>query len=205
MAKRSVAAPLGTPVADDAGSTCGCLEPRAGRRRALRALSLAPLALAARPALAIAPSTVRSLSFYHTHTDERLRVTYHAGGAYLRDALTRIDAFLRDFRTGESHPIDQGLLDVLFSLSSILDGSVFEVISGYRSPVTNARLVASSAGVSKNSLHMEGRAIDVRLGGVDTRLLRAAAVELRAGGVGYYPESDFVHLDTGRPRTWGPA
>lgn len=205
MAKRSFAGPRGTPVADDAGSRCGCLEPRAGRRRALRALSLAPLAFAARPALAIAPSTVRSLSFYHTHTDERLSVTYHAGGAYLRDALARIDTFLRDFRTGESHAIDQGLLDALFSLSFILDGGVFEVVSAYRSPATNAKLAASSAGVSRNSLHMEGRAIDVRLAGVDTRLLRAAALELRAGGVGYYPESDFVHLDTGRPRTWGPA
>src|SRR5512134_2927601 len=133
MAKRSVAAPLGTPVADEAGSTCGCLEPTAGRRRALRALSLAPLALAARPALAIAPSTVRSLSFYHTHTDERLSVTYHAGGAYLCDALARIDTFLRDFRTGESHAIDHGLLDALFTLSFILDGSLFEVISAYRS------------------------------------------------------------------------
>jgi uncharacterized protein YcbK (DUF882 family) len=171
----------------------------------LRALSLAPLALAVRPALAIAPSTVRSLSFYHTHTDERLSVTYHAGGAYLRAALAQIEIFLRDFRTGESHPIDQVLLDVLFSLSGVLDGSVFEVISAYRSPATNATLAANSAGVSKNSLHMEGRAIDVRLAGVDTRLLRTAAVELRAGGVGFYPESNFVHLDTGRPRTWGPA
>lgn len=179
-------------------------EGRAGRRRVLRALSLAPLALAARPALAIAPS-VRSLSFYHTHTDERLSVTYHAGGTYLRDALMQIDAFLRDFRTGESHAIDQSLLDVLFSLSSVLDGGVFEVISAYRSPATNAKLAVNSTGVSKNSLHMEGRAIDVRLAGVDTRLLRAAAVELRGGGVGFYPESNFVHLDTGRPRTWGPA
>ncbi|HXV08611.1 MAG TPA: DUF882 domain-containing protein [Burkholderiales bacterium] len=184
---------------------CSCGEETAGRRRVLRALSLAPLALAARPALAIAPSEVRSLSFRHTHTDERLSVTYHAGGAYLRDALAQIDAFLRDFRTGESHAIDQGLLDVLFSLTRVLDGGVFEVISAYRSPATNAKLAANSSGVSRNSLHMQGRAIDVRLWGVDTRLLRAAAIELRAGGVGFYPGQDFVHLDTGHPRTWGPA
>jgi uncharacterized protein YcbK (DUF882 family) len=184
---------------------CACGEKTAGRRRVLRALWLAPLALAARPALAVAPAEVRSLSFRHTHTDERLSVTYHAGGAYLRDALAQIDAFLRDFRTGESHAIDRGLLDVLFSLAHLLDGSVFEVVSAYRSPATNAKLAANSSGVSRNSLHMQGRAIDVRLAGVDTRLLRAAAIDLRAGGVGFYPGQDFVHLDTGHPRTWGPA
>jgi len=205
MAKRALVSPLVRPSSDALPTDDVCREGRAGRRRALRALSLAPLALAARPALAIAPSGVRSLSFYHTHTDERLSVTYHAGGAYLRDAMAQINALLRDFRTGESHAMDEGLLDVLFSLSRALDGGVFEVISGYRSAATNAKLVANSARVSKNSLHMQGRAIDVRLAGVDTRLLRAAAVELRAGGVGFYPESDFVHLDTGRPRTWGPA
>jgi len=174
------------------------------RRRALKALVLAPLALAVRPAAALPPTPVRWLTFYHTHTDERLAITYYADGDYLRDALTQIDVFLRDFRTGESHAIDQSLLDTLFSLCHQLDGGVFEVISGYRSPATNARLAASSVGVSASSLHMQGRAVDVRLNGVDTRLLRTAALELRAGGVGYYPESDFVHLDTGRPRGWGP-
>lgn len=203
MAKRP---PDGPMAAHDeaAEASCLCGAGTAGRRRVLRALALAPLALAARPALAIAPSEVRSLSFRHTHTDERLSVTYLAGGAYLRDALAQIDAFLRDFRTGESHAIDQGLLDVLFSLARGLDGGVFEVISAYRSPATNARLAANSSGVSRNSLHMQGRAIDVRLAGVDTRLLRAAAIDLRAGGVGFYPGQDFVHLDTGHPRTWGP-
>jgi uncharacterized protein YcbK (DUF882 family) len=186
-------------------AACACGEGIAGRRRVLRVLWLAPLAFAARPALAIAPSEVRSLSLRHTHTAERLNVTYHAGGAYLHPALARIDAFLGDFRTGESHVIDQGLLDLLFSLARILDGSVYEVISAYRSPATNARLAANSSGVSKNSLHMQGRAIDVRLAGVDTRLLRDAALELRAGGVGFYPGQDFVHLDTGHPRSWGPA
>ena len=175
------------------------------RRQVLKALALAPLALAARPAHAIAPCATRTLSFYHTHTDERLSVTYYASGDYLRDALTQIDAFLRDFRTGESHAMDQGLLDLLFGLSRTLEGQVFEVISAYRSPATNASLAASSAGVARNSLHLQGRAIDVRLAGVDTRMLRAAAADLRAGGVGFYPDADFVHLDTGRPRTWGQA
>ena len=175
------------------------------RRRLLKVLSVAPLTLAARPALAIAPSAARTLSFYHTHTDERLSITYFERGDYLGEALSRIDTFLRDFRTGESHVIDRALLDTLFGLSRALDGREFEVISGYRSPATNASLAASSGGVARDSLHMHGRAIDVRLAGVDTRLLRAAAVELRAGGVGYYPGSDFVHLDTGRPRTWGPG
>ena len=200
MAKNRFALPFApTASREESG---GGLHPR---RRVLKTLALAPLALAARHAAAFAAAQERSLGFYHTHTDERLIVTYFAGGEYLPDALSQIATFLRDFRTGESHAIDQGLLDMLFGLSQTLDGSVFEVISGYRSPTTNAKLAASSAGVSSNSLHMQGRAIDVRLPGVETRLLRDAAADLRAGGVGHYPESDFVHLDTGRPRVWGPG
>ncbi|MCZ7566575.1 MAG: DUF882 domain-containing protein [Burkholderiales bacterium] len=110
---------------------------------------------------------------------------------------------LRDFRTGEAHAIDVALLDTLHALCAACGGRTFEIISGYRSPTTNAMLRRTSVGgVAKRSLHMDGRAIDVRLVGVDTARLRDAAKALGRGGVGYYRESDFVHLDTGRARSW---
>lgn len=174
--------------------------PCPSRRRLLTTLALAPFLITGPRALA--RMSARSLSFYHTHTGAWLSATYF-DGSYLPQSLAQIEAFLRDFRTGESHPIDLALLDMLHVLTERFGRSTFEVISGYRSPTTNAALAKNSTGVSKSSLHMEGRAIDVRLTGVDTARLRQAAIELRCGGVGYYPESDFVHLDTGRPRAWG--
>jgi len=145
----------------------------------------------------------RSLSLYHTHTGERLAVTYFAGGSYVPAALGEIEYLLRDFRTGEVHPIDIDLLDTLCALSDRCAGGTFEVISGYRSATTNEQLRAATEGVATNSLHLTGRAVDVRLNGLDTARLRAAALELARGGVGYYPRSDFVHLDTGHVRSWG--
>ncbi|HLE65999.1 MAG TPA: DUF882 domain-containing protein, partial [Burkholderiales bacterium] len=109
----------------------------------------------------------------------------------------------RDFRTGETHPIDPRLLDTLNVLCALCGGGVFEVISGYRSPKTNAMLRGAGGGVAEHSLHVEGRAIDLRLTGFRTARLRDAAIALGRGGVGYYPKSDFVHLDTGRVRNWG--
>lgn len=158
----------------------------------------------ARPARAATEE--RALSFAHLHTGERLRVVYFAGGAYVKQSLGQVDRLLRDFRTGDMHPIDRQLLDILFALCTACGGGrTFEIISGYRSPVTNAMLrKAGSGGVATRSLHMDGRAIDVRLPGIATARLSAAAIALGRGGVGYYPESDFVHLDTGRVRTWGP-
>jgi uncharacterized protein YcbK (DUF882 family) len=145
----------------------------------------------------------RALNFVHTHTGERLSVEYFDGGGYLRDALTTVDHFLRDFRTGDVHPIDPGLLDLLHRLTH-LTGSIrpFQVISGYRSPATNEMLRHRSEGVASGSLHMQGQAIDVRLADVPLAALRDAALATRRGGVGYYPASDFVHVDTGRVRTW---
>lgn len=159
---------------------------------------LAPAGIAA-----IDPRTPRRLSFHHTHTGHTLDTVYFRDGDYLADELARIERFMRDFRTREAHPIERALLDQLHLLRqrSKPDG-VFEVISAYRSPETNAALHEQSNGVAKQSLHMVGRAIDVRLAGVRTRDLRDAALQLRAGGVGYYPDSDFVHLDTGRVRSW---
>ena len=145
----------------------------------------------------------RSLDFSHTHTGERLSVEYFSSGTYVPDALHTVNHFLRDFRTGDVHPIDPGLLDLLHHLTD-LTGSAkpFQVISGYRSPATNEMLRHHSDGVASGSLHMQGKAIDIRLADVPLAGLRDAALVARRGGVGYYPASDFVHVDTGRVRTW---
>ncbi len=146
---------------------------------------------------------VRTLSFRHTHTGEALSLAYAAGDAYLDDALARVRWFLRDFRNGESKPIDPQLLDQLHRLAEATGTKApFEVISGYRSPATNDMLHRRSGGVASRSLHLEGRAIDVRLADLPLSDLRDAALSLRAGGVGFYSESRFVHLDTGRVRRW---
>ena len=171
-----------------------------GRRRVLRALGVAGLALPfARRAQAAAP---RAISFYHTHTGERLGVVYFESGAYVPEALAALNALLRDFRTGDLCAIDARLFDTLHALNQACGPGTFEIISGYRSPHTNALLHARSNGVATKSLHIEGRAIDIRLAGRDTRKLRDAALALAQGGVGYYAGPDFVHIDTGRVRTW---
>ncbi len=145
----------------------------------------------------------RTLSFKHTHTGESIDVTYCAGGCYLPDELARIDAFLRDFRTGEVKPIDPALLDLLHDLAAVLGACApYHVISGFRSPATNEKLRRESGGVARHSLHMVGKAIDVRLGDVPTAKVRDAALAVAAGGVGFYDRLDFVHLDTGRVRRW---
>ena len=146
---------------------------------------------------------VNRLSFYHLHTTETLAVAYREHGTLVPDALAAIDHLLRDFRTGEKHSIDIELLD---TLSLLYEASGrrgrFEIISGYRSPRTNAALRAVTSGVAEKSLHIHGRAIDVRSTALATSDLRAAALEVARGGVGYYPESNFVHLDTGAFRSW---
>jgi len=145
----------------------------------------------------------RRIALTNLHTDERLEVEYFRDGAYLPTALSAVEAVLRDFRTGERHPIDPALLDYLCDVARLLKvDPKFMVISGYRSPRTNARLHEQSAGVAQHSLHMQGRAIDVRVAGVDCATLAARALDLMRGGVGYYRASDFVHLDTGAFRTW---
>ncbi|MCF7984377.1 MAG: DUF882 domain-containing protein [Thiohalocapsa sp.] len=147
----------------------------------------------------------RTLSLHHLHTDERLSVTYRVGDHYQRSALQRLNHFLRDFRSGDTIAIDPRIYDLLFDVQHRLggDGAVFEIISGYRSAQTNTMLRRASSGVARKSLHMSGKAIDVRLADMPTRSIRDAAVALAKGGVGYYPKSDFVHLDTGRVRRWG--
>jgi uncharacterized protein YcbK (DUF882 family) len=145
----------------------------------------------------------RTLSFYNTHTGERLTICYFADGAYYPDALHRINHILRDHRTGDIKDIDPRLMDLLFSVSRQLGcGTPFHIISGFRSPQTNAMLRRQSSGVAKFSYHMLGRAIDIRLPGCGTGKLRQAFLSRQSGGVGYYPRSDFVHVDTGDFRSW---
>lgn len=146
----------------------------------------------------------RALSFYNTHTDERLnRVVYWANGKYIPEHRRQIDHILRDFRTDEVKPIDTRLLDILFSIQQRLSVSEpLHIVSGYRSKATNAQLQSKSSGVASKSLHIKGKAIDFRIPGRELRDIRKLALTMRQGGVGYYPDSDFVHLDSGPVRTW---
>jgi uncharacterized protein YcbK (DUF882 family) len=176
------------------------------RRRFLRIGALAAAQLAI-PAIALARTTVqlrrRSLKFYALHTGESLKTTYWENGQYIPEELDRINYILRDFRANEIKPIDPALLDLLVRIQHRLSTSeAFQVISGYRSPVTNAMLHSNSEGVAVHSLHIEGKAIDICVPGCDLGQLRGAAIAQHSGGVGYYPRSNFVHVDTGRVRSW---
>ena len=144
----------------------------------------------------------RTLSFYNLHTGERLTTVYWEKGRYVPAALDEVNYILRDFRQNEVKPIDPTLLDLLVALRDRLQSHEnYEVISGYRSPLTNAMLHSQSEGVAAHSLHMDGKAIDIRLPGRPLGLVRVAALSLQRGGVGYYP-GRFVHVDTGRVRYW---
>ncbi len=145
----------------------------------------------------------RWIALLNLHTDERLEIEYAHHGAYVPEALSAIEALLRDFRNGERHVVDPSLMDYLIEVAHTMGADpVFSVISGYRSPQTNAVLHEKSSGVAQHSLHMEGRAIDVRMTGIDCASFAAQAEDLQRGGVGYYRASNFVHLDTGAFRTW---
>ena len=146
----------------------------------------------------------RKIAVHNLHTGESLDEVFWEGGRYVDDALSAVNHVLRDFRTGEVHAIDPRLLDLLDTLAKKTEAATpFQVVSGYRSPRTNARLHRESHGVAEHSLHMKGMAIDIRLAGVDLSRLHQAALSLGAGGVGYYPASDFVHVDVGPVRSWG--
>ena len=179
-----------------------------GRRRVLAfGLGAAALAIASplQGALAAMPqSGVRTLGLVSTHTNDKIMATYWRDGVYDKGALKDINYVLRDHRSGDVARMDPNLLDLLVELHRRAGSSkAFQVISGYRSPKTNAMLAsASSGGVAKRSLHMDAKAIDIRLGDVALSDLRQAALGMKAGGVGYYKKSDFVHVDTGRVRQW---
>ena len=181
-----------------------------GRRRVLgQALGLGAAALAmgfGRPDKALADVAPRSASLLNLHTGERFTGVYFENGRYVADALAEGMRVLRDWRTGEEHVIEPELFDILHGVRTRLETNrPFQVISGYRSPRTNAALHAKSSGVASNSQHTLGKAVDVRLDGVELRHVRKAALDLGAGGVGYYPQSNFVHVDTGRVRQWAGA
>lgn len=145
----------------------------------------------------------RTLSFYNTHTGESMKTVYWTQGIYVPEALADINYILRDYRTGGVKEIDTDLLDLLFAIHQKLESTApFNIISGYRSRETNSFLNIMNNGVVKNSLHIYGKAIDIRLPGHELKALRRAAVDLQSGGVGYYPSSDFVHVDVGRIRYW---
>ena len=144
------------------------------------------------------------LRLYHTHTGERLDIVYRKGNEYVAGAIEKLDYFLRDHRTGEVRHFDPKLYDILDNLTATIGrpNAEIDIVCGYRTPWSNEFLRSRTEGVAKNSLHIQAQAIDLRIPGVDTQHLRAAALSLRSGGVGYYPHSDFIHIDTGRVRQW---
>ena len=158
---------------------------------------------AVRAAGSAEPPGARRIALRNLHTPDSLDIEFSRDGVYRPEALAAIQTLLRDYRTGEQHPIDPALLDYLYDVARAARADpVFSVISGYRSARTNQMLHERSSGVASRSLHMEGRAIDVRLAGVNCADLAEKALGMQRGGVGYYRQSDFVHLDTGRFRTW---
>lgn len=183
-------------------------EPGMNRRQFIRA-GAAAVIFAGLPSSAwasklLSQSPERSLSLFNTHTGEKLKqIVYWESGRYLEDSLHSIDYLLRDHRTDEVTRIDEGALDILFAIRQKFPvGRPFEIISGYRSQETNRVLRKKTSGVAKTSFHMSGQAIDLRLPGVPLKTLRKAALNLQYGGVGYYPQSDFIHVDTGPVRHW---
>ncbi len=178
--------------------------PRVGRRGFLAATltTTLGLALVAKPVLAN-PSSTRSLSLYNPNRLESLNVQYCTDGWYDPDSLLRVNQFMRDPRSDEVIAMDPQLLDILYQIQHASGGrEPINVVSAYRSPATNASMRAEHRGVARNSYHMYGRAVDLRIPGHSLGHLRQLALSLEAGGVGYYPRSDFIHVDTGPVRAW---
>ncbi len=145
----------------------------------------------------------RTLNFFHTHTGDSLQVVYFRQGEYINEAFDQLKVFMADWRNGKQHDLDPQLMDILWQLQQVTGSTnTWEVISAYRSPETNELLRSRSSGVARNSQHLLGTAMDVRLRGMELKVLRDSATSLKLGGVGYYAKSDFVHVDTGRVRYW---
>ena len=174
------------------------------RREILRYLTAASAILLMPAALANLPKEApRQLSLYNLHTEEKLKTTYWEQGKYLQDGLAEINYLLRDHRSGEHTDMDPQLLNLMFLLQQKAQSKqAFHIISGYRSPASNEMLRKSSTGVAQKSLHTLGMAVDLRLPGIKLEELRDMASNLQGGGVGFYPDSDFIHIDTGRVRQW---
>ncbi len=178
-----------------------------GRRKFLKTFAVSTLAGLAAPGVYAAKSRYpahKALALANLHTGEKIKAVYFEHGRYLPDAIKEIEWLMRDYRTDQAHRIDRALLDQIHELKHRLGVShkPVQILSGYRSPFTNKQLRKQSRGVAKNSLHMQGRAVDLQIEGVNVSRLRAAAVAMGKGGVGYYPGSGFVHIDTGAVRTW---
>jgi uncharacterized protein YcbK (DUF882 family) len=174
-------------------------------RRGLLVGACAAMASLSAPAIVRAQGLpgVRRAMLHNLHTGDTFNEVFYANGRYMPDALAEAMRVLRDWRNGEEHPMDPRLFDTLHEISTRLDtSSAFQVISGYRSPSTNAMLHSRSSGVAEHSQHMLGKACDIRIEGVALRNLRNAALDVSAGGVGYYPVSNFVHVDVARVRQW---
>ena len=170
-----------------------------GAKATLALLCPGPIFAAVKPATPVP----RSLSFYNTHTQESLEVCYFKNGKYDLKALDQINYILRDHRTGGICPIEKALLNFLATVTAYTGShNIFHVISGYRSAATNAMLRSITTGVAKKSLHIVGKAIDIRLPNYNTLALRDLCINLHHGGVGYYSKHDFVHLDIGQVRCW---
>ncbi|MEQ1558899.1 MAG: DUF882 domain-containing protein [Methyloglobulus sp.] len=177
------------------------------RRRFLKGLACGSLLAVGTPNIAQAArlkfSPSKTLSLEHHHTGDKLNLTYYENGNYVTGALKEISYFLRDYHNDQVHSFDPALLDQLHDVKLLLGvNKPFHIMSGYRSPDTNADLRKHTRGVAKHSLHMEARAVDIRIEGVNVKTIRNAAMRLNRGGVGYYPNANFVHLDTGELRTW---
>jgi len=146
----------------------------------------------------------RVLSLLNVHTGETFEGPYWSGGRFVASGMAEINALLRDFRIDEIHVIDPMVIDFMHSIYQQLDTvEPIQILSGYRSPATNAKLAESESRVAKNSLHMQGKAIDFRVPGSKAKKLQEIALSLKSGGVGYYQKSDFIHIDTGPFRHWG--
>lgn len=197
MPRPWTAAPAGGPALSRRGVLTGLF----GAAAAATVLGTAGPASAAIPRIPMSPGRLR---FKNLHTGDMVDVTYRENGRYLPDALAELNHVLRDHRTGDVYDMDPALFDILVDIADAVGnpGSRFNIISGYRSPKTNAMLASNSGGVARKSLHMQGLAIDVSLDGTELGHLRDAGKALKRGGVGYYPKSGFVHLDTGRVRSW---
>jgi uncharacterized protein YcbK (DUF882 family) len=162
------------------------------------------LCLPAGEAAIASPQREYRLRLYHTHTNEQIDLVYRRGNVYIPDAIDRLDRFLRDHRTGAIYRFDPRLFDLLHELTTLIGRpeSEIDIVCGYRSPWSNEFLRHTTSGVASHSLHMQGKAIDIRIPGIPTSELRDLALRLHAGGVGYYPKSEFVHVDIGRIRRW---
>jgi len=179
------------------------------RRQFLKTAVLAALTAASAPtrralaALQDVPGDRKTLSLYNVHTDEQAFAIYWQKGRYNPKGLHHVDYILRDFRANKIMKIDPRLVDLLHAITSAVDPKYpVHVISGYRSPQTNEMLRNVRGGIAKGSLHMAGQAVDIRIPGVPTSYLRQVAMDMKGGGVGYYPDADFIHIDIGRVRYW---